>query len=662
MASSKPCSAWSERSASAIPRPDFASKRTRPSSGFPRLPTRRPSAGTNGFARIGALIIAVPTGPTEIRPTIPPPEVLAARADEMNRLLREARIKDEYRPAVVAAVMLALWFSRGEIRRDPRFILKDINDSCRDAFIKAGKPDLAKSLRTDEANDKLKEKVRRIASILERLNVTVLTAEHDYLGQLYETFFRYTGGNTIGQYFTPRHVARMMADICEVTKNDVVVDPACGTGGFLNACMDRILREHHLSRQQMIAIVKKHLIGFEDEPVTAALCVANMILRGDGTTGIRKDDLFTSLEYPIDSATVVLMNPPFPHEDTDTPVENFVARALDALRYRGVFAAIVPQSLMVKRDKQEWRDGLLKKNTLCGVISMPDELFLPFASAFTAILILERGVPHRADRKVFFARVENDGLKIKKGIRLPRDGNQLPPLLDAYRNKKSIPRLCGWAALDPSEALWHTAAPHYVPTSPLSSSEIKDGMRELAKSRAAFVVRYASELSALAAAVSDGELVPRDIRQMKRPTARLTAERGTIGGFFHIYGGQRELHNKEKLSPGRALVISSSGTDNGAYGFFDFDNIMQPPFASVPGTGSIGEAFVQEWPCGVTDHCYLLVPKDGVPRELLYVACATIRNERWRYSYGAQITPRRIAWFPMPSGDNVISIVREHLR
>jgi len=162
-------------------------------------------------------------------------------------------------------------------------------------------------------------------------------------------------------------------------------------------------------------------------------------------------------------------------------------------------------------------------------------------------------------------------------------------------------------------------------------------------------------------AVGSGELVPRDIRTMKKPTPRLVSEPGTIGSFFHIYGGQRELHNKEKLSTGPALVISSSGTDNGAYGFFDFDDVMQPPFASVPGTGSIGEAFVQEWPCGVIDHCYLLVPKDGVAPELLYVACATIRNERWRYSYGAQITPRRIAWLPMPSGEDVIEIVREHL-
>ena len=73
--------------------------------------------------RADLTLISAPTGLTEIRPSIPPMEVLAARASEINRLLRESRIKDEFPPAVVAAIMLALWKSRGEIRRDPRYIL-----------------------------------------------------------------------------------------------------------------------------------------------------------------------------------------------------------------------------------------------------------------------------------------------------------------------------------------------------------------------------------------------------------------------------------------------------------------------------------------------------------------------------------------------------------
>jgi type I restriction enzyme M protein len=179
--------------------------------------------------------LRVPSASPELRPSIPPPEVLAARADEINRLLRESDIKDEFRPAVVGAIMLAIWQSKGNIRKEPKYILSDINAACSAAFWHAQKPDLSKSLRVDEANATLAIKARRIVSILERLNVTVLTAEHDYLGQLYETFFQYTGGNTIGQYFTPRHITALTARLCEVGRRDIGLDPACGTGGFLIA-------------------------------------------------------------------------------------------------------------------------------------------------------------------------------------------------------------------------------------------------------------------------------------------------------------------------------------------------------------------------------------------------------------------------------------------
>ena len=154
----------------------------------------------------------------------------------------------------------------------------------------------------NEANRKLRKNAVLIARILERLNVTVLTAEHDYLGQLYETFFRYTGGNTIGQYFTPRHITRMMVDVCEASSSDVVLDVACGTGGFFVAYMDRLVKEEHLSRAQMVEVIQKRVVGFESEPNTAALCAANMILRGDGSTRITQADSLTLKDFPIGQA------------------------------------------------------------------------------------------------------------------------------------------------------------------------------------------------------------------------------------------------------------------------------------------------------------------------------------------------------------------------
>ena len=155
-----------------------------------------------------------------------------SKADEINRILRESSIKDEYRPAHVCAFILALWESKGSIRRDPKHILKDINSECENAFKRAGKANLSLSIRVSEDNKALSEKANQICRILETLNVTLIGAAHDYIGSLYEHFFRYSGGNTIGQYFTPRHITEFMAKFVEVSADDIVIDVSCGTGGF----------------------------------------------------------------------------------------------------------------------------------------------------------------------------------------------------------------------------------------------------------------------------------------------------------------------------------------------------------------------------------------------------------------------------------------------
>lgn len=597
--------------------------------------------------------LRVPSTTPELRPSIPSPEVLAGFADEINRLLRESSVNDRARPSVVGACMLALWQSRGQLRKDPTNILADINRACEQAFWKAGKNQLAKSLHVDEANERLAVKARRIVSILERLNVSVLTAEHDYLGQLYETFFRYAGGNTIGQYFTPRHVANFCADLVGVTRDDVTLDPTCGTGGFLIAAMERMQREGQISRSEMVKMVSTRLIGFDDEPMTAALCVANMILRGDGSSSVYRGDAFTAPEYPKGTATVVLMNPPYPHKKTDTDTEDFVNRGLEGLAQGGRLIAIIPQSRLVKGGKvKTWRSSLLAKHTLEAVIQMPDYLFQPYASATTAIVYLRKGIPHPKNKKVFFARVENDGYRLKKGVKIACEGDQLPAALDHFQGAMSEEGFSGWATLD-GEVSFAPGA--YIPARELSEIEIDAGIRQVIRGRTAFTALHASEL------VESNTENAVDPRKAKRSAKLAQANAATIGTYFDIVYGQKALHSKEGLMPGNSLVISSSGVDNGCYGFFDFDKLLKPPFVTVPSTGSIAIAHVQEWPCGVTDDCLLLLPKDGVPHAMLYIAAAAIREERWRFSYGRKATPARIAHFPLPHSEELIGRVNAYL-
>lgn len=595
---------------------------------------------------------------TDLRPEVPPVEVLKARAEEINGLLRESGLKDDFRPAAIGAIMLALWKSRGAIRRDKAYILPDINQACEQAFWDAGKPDLAKSLHVDTANEKLAVRTRRICEILERLNITTLTAEHDYIGALYEEFFRYTGGNTIGQYFTPRHVTSLMTDLCQVDRNDKVIDIACGTGGFLIAAMHRMQQQAKLPHDQIVKIVKTQLLGLEDEPVTAALCVANMILRGDGSTGVRRADAFDDQDFPFATANVGLMNPPFPHKKSDAPIERFVDRLMQALVRRGKAAIVVQSSLLVKSSQAAWRRKVLSDNTLLGVISLPDELFQPYASTNTAVLLFEAGVPHAPDKPVFFCRIANDGLRLKKGVRVPVPGSQMAEALTEYRRLGNVPGFCKSA---PLKELDNWAPGAYIDARPMTDQEFRDEVATLIRGKAAFATRFAPQLATMQRAIATGEVTPRSYAKSGRTTpVGGGLGSATIGGMFNIYYGQKSLHSKENLEPGVSLVISSSGADNGAYGFFDFPDLIKAPFTTVPSTGSIGESAVQEFPCGVTDDCLLLFPRENVPMlEALYVAAATLRHERWRFNYGRKMTPERIANFPLRLDAPLLEWVRE---
>ncbi|MCY4344024.1 MAG: N-6 DNA methylase [Gammaproteobacteria bacterium] len=608
--------------------------------------------------------LVVEGAPGEIRPSVPPVEVLAEKADEINRLLREADIKDEFRPSHVAAVMLALWHTKGNLRRDPRHILRDVNGGCEDAFKHADKTDLATSIRVPEANRKLGERAPRIATILERLNVTVLTAEHDYLGQLYETFFRYTGGNTIGQYFTPRHVARMMVDLCATDRSDTVLDIACGTGGFFVAYMDRLVEVEHLSRQDMVDIVQKRIVGFESEPNTAALCAANMIFRGDGSTRILQADSLTTPDFPIEGATVALMNPPFPHKGTDTPVEEFIERGLEGLKIGGKLAAIVPVSLLSQGgQKGKWRKRILGSHRLLAVCQLPGDLFQPFASVTTSMILLEKGRKHLPERRTAFVRLQHDGLVLRKNARVRRESepNQIPAAIDAINNKLNIDGFSAAASVS-EEAEWSAGA--HIASAVPDERELRTAIDIQLRRMASFYTRYAAEVIEQHQAIDSGDIDLCHYRSILPDTRlqnanRLPARAGTIGGEFDIYYGMKELHSREGIGPGHTLIISPTENYNGTYGWLDFPYALHPSFVTVAQTGSIGEAFVQLEPCAVNDDCLVLLPKAGTKPDLtkLVLVAATLHSERWRFNYGRKLTPSRIAHLSLPSSSSLINWV-----
>ncbi|MHB8104526.1 MAG: restriction endonuclease subunit S [Dehalococcoidales bacterium] len=115
-----------------------------------------------------------------------------------------------------------------------------------------------------------------------------------------------------------------------------------------------------------------------------------------------------------------------------------------------------------------------------------------------------------------------------------------------------------------------------------------------------------------------------------------------LNKLFKIHYGQKQFHNKETLDEGDSLLVSSQATDNGCYGFFEIESKYETPIITVPSTGSIGEAFVQIYPCSVDDNCLVLEPLAQYVKEYLFYIAFKIRTQKWRYRYGRQITPYRL--------------------
>lgn len=119
----------------------------------------------------------------------------------------------------------------------------------------------------------------------------------------------------------------------------------------------------------------------------------------------------------------------------------------------------------------------------------------------------------------------------------------------------------------------------------------------------------------------------------------------TVGQLFKIEYGQKEYHNKEWLegNEGKNILISSKGDDNGIFGFFDIDNHYNVSVITVPSTGTVGQAFIQENGCSVDDNCLVLIPNKKLSKECLFQIAYQIRLNKWKYRYGRQITPERLS-------------------
>lgn len=269
--------------------------------------------------------------------------------------------------------------------------------------------------------------------------------DYDVVGRFYGEFLKYTGGDkkALGIVLTPRHITELFADIANLKKDSKVVDPCCGTGGFLISAMNYMIAKTDTEAER--SYIKKYgLIGIEQQPNMYALAASNMLLRGDGKANLYQgscfdSNIFTSVkEHECDAGFI---NPPYSQTDEESKELVFVKKMLDMLKTGGTGIAIVPMSCAITPNPM--RDELLKHHTLEAVMSMPDLLFTPVGT-ITCIMVFKAHTPHHeSNQKTWFGYWKNDGfIKTKQFGRIDQN-HQWEAIkarwVDAYRNKDSVP-------------------------------------------------------------------------------------------------------------------------------------------------------------------------------------------------------------------------------
>ena len=246
-----------------------------------------------------------------------------------------------------------------------------------------------------------------------------------------------------GQFRTPRHIIDFIVSIVDPKKEDVILDPACGTAGFLISSYKHILAANTdadgnstLTPDERERLAR-NLIGYDISPDMVRLSLVNMYLHGLVDPHIYEYDTLTSEERWNDFADVILANPPFmspkggikPHNLFGVKAKKsevlFVDFMAEHLKAGGRAGIIVPQGIIFQSQNayKELRKRLVEKY-LVAVVSLPAGVFNPYSGVKMSILLLDKGLASKTDRIAFYT-VKNDGFDLG-AQRRPIDKNDLP--------------------------------------------------------------------------------------------------------------------------------------------------------------------------------------------------------------------------------------------
>ena len=295
-----------------------------------------------------------------------------------------------------------------------------------------------------EKEDKIALDTNSIAFIVGELqNYSLMDCERDVVADAFETFIDHALKGGQGQFFTPRNVVKMIVDILQPNETDKIIDPACGSGGFLIETLKSIWLKmdekyqklgwkYHEIEKEKIDVATKNFRGIDKDYFLSKVAKAYMNLVGDGTTGIFCEDSLeetknwkseTKIKVQLEGFDIVLTNPPFGKEikvvgkdklqqfdlahewkktndvfirtnkikDDVQPQILFIERCFQLLKTGGKLGIILPETFF-HAPKLYYILDFFKKHNVMWVVDLPHNTFRPLCNAKCCILIIQKGV------------------------------------------------------------------------------------------------------------------------------------------------------------------------------------------------------------------------------------------------------------------------------
>lgn len=259
--------------------------------------------------------------------------------------------------------------------------------------------------------------------------IDTFTYDHsERLGDAFEYLLSVLGSQgDAGQFRTPRHIIDFMVEVIDPKKNESILDPACGTAGFLISAWKHIQQQNgktkpgdQLTPDERASLVA-NIRGYDISPDMVRLSLVNLYLHGFSHPNIVEYDTLTSDEKWHETADIILANPPFmspkggikPHKRFSVQATRsevlFVDYMAEHLSPQGRAAIVVPEGIIFQSGTayKKLRE-LLVKTSLVAVVSLPAGVFNPYSGVKTSILILDRRLAKNCD-SVLFVKVDNDG-------------------------------------------------------------------------------------------------------------------------------------------------------------------------------------------------------------------------------------------------------------